>query len=647
MNITKTLLFAHCCLFLGNAAIAQQGNFRDSRDQVTVSVQISPENAVAGSDAIIAVVLDHNEHWHSHTNNPQFTEALGDPEDFIATSIEFDLPEGSPLTLHKGYIQWPESTVVNVVGFAGTPVDYDVFSGKAVIYIPVTITSDAKLGEAPFTIKPIFQACDDKTCLASTPQPDEWGWDEYGFTKTINIVAAGNSTGSDFATTPTTIFDNFDGSVFADIHAGVKAASNSEIKFDAFGITFTLNANGPIGLFLLLLVAMGGGFLLNLTPCVLPVIPIKIMGLSASAGNRRKTLYLGVWMMLGVMSLWILLGVGIALVAGFTAINQLFQYPAFTIGLGVFIGIMAIGMGGLFSIRLPNAVYKVNPKHDSWFGSFLFGVMAAVLSTPCTAPFMGAAAAWAATQSPALTVTVFGSIGFGMAFPYLILAAFPHLVEKMPRAGAASEVIKQVMGLLMLAAAAYFLGVGLSGLMQQEGAPPSRLYLWVVAACVSASGIWLAWRTIRIAKTTTPKIIFVGIGILITVSSVFGGVLLTEKGPIDWEYYTPEILAEKLAEGDVVVLEFTAEWCLNCKALESTILHNSRVVKAFDAEDVTPIKIDLTGNNVSGRELLSDVGGFRIPLLIIMGPDGEEDFRGDFYTVDQVLDAIKKSRGNE
>ena len=122
---------------------------------------------------------------------------------------------------------------------------------------------------------------------------------------------------------------------------------------------------------------------------------------------------------------------------------------------------MAIGMGGLFSIRLPNTVYKVNPKQDSWFGSFLFGVMTAVLSTPCTAPFMGAAAAWAATQSPTLTLIVFGAIGFGMAIPYLILAAFPHLVEKMPKAGAASEVIKQVMGLLMLAAAAYFIGVGL------------------------------------------------------------------------------------------------------------------------------------------------------------------------------------------
>ncbi len=642
MKFSRTLFLTLYCLFFSNASFAQEGNFNDSRDKVTVSVQISPENATAGSDAIIAVILEHDKHWHSHTNDPQVPEALGDPENYIATEIAFELPEGSPLTLHGGYIQWPAPTTV-MVGFVGTSVNYDVFSDKAVIYIPVTIASDANLGEASFTIKPVFQACDDTTCQRATPRPSEDRWDEYGITETINIVAAKQNA----ETTSSKTFDNFDATVFANIHAGVEAPSNNEIKFDAFGLKFSLSADGPTGLYLLLLVAMGGGFLLNLTPCVLPVIPIKIMGLSASAGNRKKTLLLGIWMMFGVMALWILLGAAIALIAGFTAINQLFQYPAFTIILGIFIGVMAIGMGGLFSIRLPNAVYKVNPKHDSWFGSFLFGVMTAVLSTPCTAPFMGAAAAWAATQSPILTLIVFGSIGFGMAFPYLILAAFPHLVEKMPRAGAASEIIKQVMGLLMLAAAAYFLGVGLSGLMQQEGAPPSRFYLWIVAACVAASGIWMAWRTLRVAKTPTPKIIFGILGVIITASSVFGGIRLTEKGPIDWEYYTPEILAEKLAEGDVVVLEFTAEWCLNCKALESTVLHSARVVEAFDADDVTPIKIDLTGNNVSGNALLNEVGGLRIPLLIIMGPDGEEDFRGDFYTVNQVLEAIQKSRGNE
>ena len=642
MKLPKTLFLALFYLFVVNEAFAQPGIFHDSRDKVTVSVHISPKNAVAGSDAIIAIVLDHEAHWHSHTNDPQVPEALGDPEDYIATAVEFDLPDDSSLTLHDSYTQWPEPTIVKV-GFAGTPVDYGVFSGKVVIYIPVTIASDAKIGAASFTIKPVFQACDDTTCIQPTPEPDGWGWDEYGIKETIQIVAAKDSSMS----TVSSIFDQFDASVFADIHAGVEAPSTNEIKFDAFGIKFTLSADGPAGLFLLLLVAMGGGFLLNLTPCVLPVIPIKIMGLSASAGNRKKTLILGAWMMFGVMSLWILLGVAIAVIAGFTAINQLFQYPAFTIILGVFIGIMAIGMGGLFSIRLPNIVYQVNPKHDSWYGSFLFGVMTAVLSTPCTAPFMGAAAAWAATQSPILTLTVFGSIGFGMAFPYLILAAFPKLVEKMPRAGAASEVIKQVMGLFMLAAAAYFLGVGLSGLLQQEGAPPSRFYLWIVAGCVAASGIWLAWRTLRIAKNIMPKIVFVIIGIFITVLSVFGGIRLTEEGPIDWEYYTPELLAEKLAEGNIVVLEFTAEWCLNCKALESTVLHSARVVEAFEADDVTPIKIDLTGNNISGNALLHEVGGLRIPLLIIMGPDGEEDFRGDFYTVNQVLEAIKQSRGDK
>ena len=265
---------------------------------------------------------------------------------------------------------------------------------------------------------------------------------------------------------------------------------------------------------------MGGGFLLNLTPCVLPVIPIKIMSLSASAGSRRKTFFLGIWMMLGVLSLWLGLGIAIALVSGFTATNQLFQYPAFTIAIGLFIGVMAIGMGGLFSIRLPNAVYMFNPKHDSWYGSFMFGIMTAVLSTPCTAPFMGAAAAWAATQSPILTMTVFGSIGFGMATPYLVLAAYPQLVDKMPRAGAASELIKQVMGLFMLAAAVYFLGVGFVGIFQQEGAPPSRAYLWIVAGCVAVAGLWLALRTMRLATGTGTRVTFVGIGLLLAVTSI-------------------------------------------------------------------------------------------------------------------------------
>ena len=141
------------------------------------------------------------------------------------------------------------------------------------------------------------------------------------------------------------------------------------------------------------------------------------------------------------------------------------------------------------------------------------------------------------------------------------------------------------------------------------------------------------------------QIAFVGIGVVMFISSIVVGNRLTEDGPIEWAYYTPEILQESLDAGDTVVLEFTAEWCLNCKLLESTVLHSSRVVEAFESEHVFPIKIDLTGNNVDGNALLHKVGGLRIPLLIILGPNGVEVFRGDFYTVDQVLHAIAISQG--
>ena len=635
-----TMFLALLTLFFGSLAFGQAGSFHDSRDQVSVSVVVEPREVVPGNDFIIAVVLEHQKHWHTHTNNPQVPEALGDPEDYIATKIVIETPENSPLTIHEGFIQWPEPVVVEV-GFLDVPVDYAVYADKAVVYIPVSVSKDAKIGSVTCKIRTIFQACDETTCMAPTPQEGQGlRWEEYGIETSIEIVSSKEAASGNAHV----LFSNFDSSVFGKIHDGT-AAPSERVQFDLFGLQFDLDPSGSLGMLLLVLVAMGGGFLLNLTPCVLPVIPLKIMGLSKSGGTRKTTLILGIWMMLGVMALWLALGGAIAIFSGFTAINQLFQYPAFTIGLGIFIGVMAIGMGGLFSIRLPNFIYTFNPKQDSWLGSFLFGVMTAILSTPCTAPFMGAAAAWATTQSAIWTLTVFSAIGFGMAVPYLVLAAFPHLVDKMPKAGPSSDIIKQVMGLLMLAAAAYFLGVGLSGVFQQEGAPPTRLYLWAVALCVAAAGVWLAWRTLRITKRAGMRMIFLSIGIVMFVSSIVVGNRLTEVGPIEWEYYTPEILEDSLAEGDIVVLEFTAEWCLNCKLLESTVLHSPKVVAAFESDHVTPIKIDLTGNNIAGNTLLDEVGGLRIPLLIILAPDGEEIFRGDFYTVNQVLDAIATAQG--
>ncbi|MGD8741460.1 MAG: cytochrome c biogenesis protein CcdA, partial [Desulfobacterales bacterium] len=417
------------------------------------------------------------------------------------------------------------------------------------------------------------------------------------------------------------------------------------IEFNLFGWNFSFNTASGFGWALLLITAAFGGMLLNFTPCVLPLIPIKIISLSHAAKDRKRCLLLGWVMSLGILAFWIALGILIALVSDFTATNQLFQYPVFTILVGSIIGIMALGMFGSFSIRLPQFIYMINPQQDSLQGSFALGILAAVLSTPCTAPFMGAAAAWSATQSSLTTAATFAAIGGGMALPYLLLSAFPHLVNRMPKAGPASELIKQVMGLFMLAAAAYFLGVGISALLSSPPNPPSKIYWWPVMGLVAAGGTWLALRTLALARKKITKTVFVSLGLILMVLPIWGALRLSDEGPINWMYYTPERFEAAIAQRKTVLMEFTAEWCLNCKVLEESVLQDQRIINLLAQEHIVPMKVDITGNNLAGKAKLKAVGSLTVPLLVIFAPDGNPVFKSDFYTADQVLGAVERARG--
>ena len=427
----------------------------------------------------------------------------------------------------------------------------------------------------------------------------------------------------------------------------VRGGAARGVDFSFFGWEFAVNPASDFGRIMLLLVAALGGMLLNLTPCVLPLIPIKIISLSHAADDRRRCFSLGLMMSLGVLTFWAGLGILIALVSDFTATNQLFQYPLFTISVGCVIGVMALGMFGFFSIRLPQFIYMINPQQDSLQGSFALGILAAILSTPCTAPFMGAAAAWAATRTPLVTLTTFAAIGSGMALPYLLLSAFPNLVNRMPKAGPASELIKQVMGLFMLAAAAYFLGVGISALMSYPPNPPSKIFWWPVMALVSAGGVWLTLRTLQLARQKATKIVFVGLGLVLMALPIWGGLRLSDKGPIDWIYYTPGRFQTALKNSRVVVLDFTAEWCLNCKALEESVLHDRKIIDALAQKNVVAMKVDITGNNPDGKAKLKAVGSLTVPLLVVFSPSGRQVFKSDFYTVDQVWRAVEEALGNK
>ncbi len=612
------LLIALFLLMPPGPAAAQMAG---SDSVVEASVVWDQPQAHPGDQRVLAVILDIAEGYHVNAEKSKLPPS---ESWLIPTSIELTAEQAGAVA--TGPTRYPPVHEI-AVDFLMEADALPVYEGRAIAYIPVTVPPSIEPGELALAVKLTIQACDDQACLMPS---------DLVLPAALTVVPANEALPAVEADPE--IFGGYDEAEAADPAA--LAALGVDFYF------FTLDPSGLIGLVSLLMVAAAGGLLLNATPCVLPVIPIKVMSLSQTAGSRGRTFVLGLAMTAGVVGFWLGIGILIASITGFDAVNKLFQWPAFTLGVGVVIAVMAVGMCGVFALRLPTWVYSVSPKQESIAGSFGFGVMTAVLSTPCTAPFMGAAAAWATLQPAAVTLATFSAIGVGMASPYLLLAAFPQLVARVPRTGPGSELLKQIMGLLMLAAAAYFVGVGLSTITADPPQPPSLAYWWAVAVFVVAAAGWLVVRIWKISPSPIKRTAWTAVGLLVIAGAGLAATDLTDRGPINWVYYTPEKFEEALARGDVVVMDFTAEWCLNCKALEHRVLNSDAVAQTLNSRGITPIKVDITrGDNTEGRAMLAKTGRVTIPLLTVYASDGREVFQNDFYTAAQVLSAIDRARG--
>jgi thiol:disulfide interchange protein DsbD len=367
--------------------------------------------------------------------------------------------------------------------------------------------------------------------------------------------------------------------------------------------------------------------------------------MSNAAADRRRCLALGGGTFAGVLAFWVLLAGIVSTVSGFTSTNQLFQYPVFSIGVGLVIAIMAIGMFGGYSMQLPGVVYALNPKQETLGGAFGIGVLTAVLSTPCTAPFMGTAAAWAAGQPPAVTIATFAAIGVGMGFPYALLAAFPQLVGRLPKTGPGNVLLKQAMAILMLAAAAYFIGIGIGAMVSESAAPAGQFYWWPVMILCAVAGAWTGRRAYQLSTRRRAKLFWLALGVAVAAVCLFSALRLTDAGPVAWVSYTPERLARSFKEQKTVILLFTAEWCLNCKALEQSVWQNTMLAELIIESAVVPMKVDLTGSNPEGRKKLLEAGSLTIPLLVVYQADGRPIFKSDFYTAEQVVGAIRTPQG--
>ncbi|MFA7237438.1 MAG: cytochrome c biogenesis protein CcdA [Phycisphaeraceae bacterium] len=578
---------------------------------VKVTTAWSANGVHPGGTIALAVVLDIETPYHVNANPAG--------KYLIPTVVEI---ETNP-AIATGDVQYPAGHVLTFDYGAGAQ-KLTVYEGRTIIYVPVSAKSppEAAAGELEMTVNVSWQACDEHTCY-----PPE----KRQVTVKLPVVDVSQQ----IVPLNGELFAGFNAEGFAKPRAAPYSGASGGAEFSFFGSSFTVNTSGVFGAGMVLLLAMVAGFFLNFTPCVLPVVPIKVLSLQKHAGDHARSLALGLTFSLGIVACFAVLGL---LAAGLSLQwGQLFSYAWFSVGLGVLLLVLGLGMWGLFTTSLPQWVYQITPRNDTLSGSFGFGILTAVLSTPCTGPLFAGALVWALKQPAWLSLSVFIAMGVGMALPYLILTAKPGWIDKLPRTGPGSELIKQVMGLLLIAVAIYFIGYA--------GKPWwGDAHWYAVSAVVIGAMLYMMVRVVRITKRAMPRLMTGVMALLIGAGMVVIAAAALAK-PL-WTPYSPELFEQARQAGRIVVVEFTADWCFNCKTLEVTVLDKPRVIERLAGKDVTALRVDLTSSgNARGWALLRDLGSTGVPLTAIYQPGETEPIMlTSFYTANALLDAINGRR---
>jgi thiol:disulfide interchange protein DsbD len=401
-------------------------------------------------------------------------------------------------------------------------------------------------------------------------------------------------------------------------------------------------AAGGIGLAAALLLALAGGFLLNLMPCVFPVLSLKALHLveQSRAGTRAVRLG-GLAFTAGVLLAFLAIALALlALRASGEAIGWGFQLqsPAFVLALAWLTFALGLWLSGVWSFGegLMGLGQGLAEQRGA-LGAFFTGVLAVVVATPCTAPFMGAALGYALTQPAAYALGVFLALGLGLALPWLLLALFPTLRRVLPRPGAWMERFKQLLAFPMYATSAWLVWV----LSQQSDA---RGLAYALAGLLTlALALWLwqasraaapAWRRLGGAIGLAALGLLAGLLLALPDGRVAGGA--PPAGPA--EAYSAARLAELRAAGRPVLINFTAAWCITCQVNERVALSTQRVGEAMRTAGVAYLKADWTRRDPAITRLLEAHRRSGVPMyLLYPAGGGEPELLPSVLTEDLVL----------
>ena len=397
------------------------------------------------------------------------------------------------------------------------------------------------------------------------------------------------------------------------------------------------------GLLGTLVLAFVGGLILNLMPCVFPVLGIKILGFVNQAGaDRRKVTLHGIVFASGVLlSFWALAGMLAILRAGGSQLGWGFQLqsPAFVFGLAAAMLAFALNMSGVFEFGLTaTGIGSQLQSKSGLTGSFLTGVLATVAATPCSAPFLAPALGAALALSTAQSFAIFTAIAVGLSAPYLLLSAFPGAVKVLPRPGAWMETFKQAMAFPLYATVAYLVWV-LAGQLPETGLLSALLGLVLVAMAVWVYGRWNAPG----ASPGRARFGMCACLVLIGLGAWTGWPKAAAPDEIVWEKWSPEAVDKLRSENRIIYVDFTARWCATCQANKRLVFHSDDVLRTFRDKHIATLRGDWTNKDPQITAELAKYHRGAVPFNLIWFPGRPEPVAlPELLTASIVLDALAK-----
>jgi suppressor for copper-sensitivity B len=401
-------------------------------------------------------------------------------------------------------------------------------------------------------------------------------------------------------------------------------------------------------LLVMLGLALLGGLILNLMPCVLPVLSIKLLSVVSHGGRERRAIRVSfLASAAGILFSFLMLAAGLlALKTAGLAVGWGIQYqqPLFLSAMALVVTLFACNLLGLFEIPLPawlGGLAGSGGDGHSLGGHFATGAFATLLATPCSAPFLGTAVGFALARGPLEILLIFGALGLGLALPYLTVAALPGLAGRLPRPGPWMVVLRRVLGLALAGTALWLLTV----LAAQVG----------VTAAVLAGALLLALGLLLLLRGRLRGPVLAASVSVLALAAValpvgFGATARPEPAPAaasgDWRPLDAAEITRLVAAGKTVFVDITADWCITCQINKKLVLEDDDVAERLGGEAVVTMRGDWTLPSDEITDYLTGYGRYGIPFNAVFGPGAPDGaLLPELLTVETVLDALDTAAG--